>query len=142
MRCTQGWIPKPQFLYPPLRLESQQRMPKPLFFLVFWVYTTVFDFLLLDEFLLRPLSPKFGSQHQLRIKTLLSLKIKVAGFNVPNGRGCLGERCQGLPGQVWDLRFLPSFPSFPRENHSSRMLGKKRLEVPDTLLPDILDQPT
>ena len=25
----------------------------------------------------------------------------------------------GLPGQVWKLRFLPSFPSFPRENRSS-----------------------
>ena len=31
----------------------------------------------------------------------------------------------GLPGKVWELRFLPSFP---RENRT--------LEVPDILLPD------
>ena len=31
------------------------------------------------------------------------------------GRGCLGNGRLGVPGQVWELRFLPSFPSFPRE---------------------------
>ena len=36
------------------------------------------------------------------------------------GCGCLGERRLGLPSQVWELRFLPSFPSFPRENRSSK----------------------
>ena len=41
-----------------------------------------------------------------------------------------------LPGQVWEFRLLPSFPSFPRENRSSKNVGK-RLEVPDILLPDI-----
>ena len=38
----------------------------------------------------------------------------------PGGRGCLGEGRLGLPGQVWELRFLQSFPSFPRENRSSK----------------------
>ena len=36
------------------------------------------------------------------------------------GQECLGEGRLGLPGQVWELRFLPSFPSFPRENRSSK----------------------
>ena len=40
------------------------------------------------------------------------------------GRGCLGEGHLGLPGQVWELRFLPSFPSFPRENCTSKNVGK------------------
>ena len=26
------------------------------------------------------------------------------------GRGCLGEGLRGVPGQVWEFRFLPSFP--------------------------------
>ena len=43
----------------------------------------------------------------------------------------------GVPGQVWEFRFLWSFPSFPRENRSSRNVLGKRLEVPDILLPDI-----
>ena len=30
------------------------------------------------------------------------------------------RRHLGLPGQVWELRFLPSFPSFPRENRSPK----------------------
>ena len=30
-----------------------------------------------------------------------------------------GRRTSGDPGQVWEFRFLPSFPSFPRENSSS-----------------------
>ena len=38
-KFSQGWIPKPQFWYPPLGLGSQHRIPKHLFFLVFWVYT-------------------------------------------------------------------------------------------------------
>ena len=33
-RSSQGWIPKPQFWYPPLRFGSQRWIPKPLFFLV------------------------------------------------------------------------------------------------------------
>ena len=36
-----------------------------------------------------------------------------------DGRGCLREGRLGVPGQVRELRFLPSFPSFPRENWSS-----------------------
>ena len=53
------------------------------------------------------------------------------------GRGCLGEGRLGVPGQVWEVRFLPSFPSFPRENsHFKKCLGE-RLEVSDILLPDI-----
>ena len=44
MIFSQQWIPKPQFWYPPLRFASQLRIPKPLFFLVFWVYTAGFGF--------------------------------------------------------------------------------------------------
>ena len=40
------------------------------------------------------------------------------------GRGYLGEGRLGLPGQVWELRFLPSFPSFSRETRSSNISGK------------------
>ena len=36
------------------------------------------------------------------------------------GRGCLGEGRLGVPGKVWEFRFLPPFPSVPRENRSSR----------------------
>ena len=35
------------------------------------------------------------------------------------GRGCLGEGRLGVPDQVWEFRFLPSFPLFPGENRSS-----------------------
>ena len=31
-KISQGWIPKPQFWYPPLRFGSQHRIPKHLFF--------------------------------------------------------------------------------------------------------------
>ena len=31
----------------------------------------------------------------------------------------MGEGRLGLPGRVWELRHLPSCPSFPRENRSS-----------------------
>ena len=53
------------------------------------------------------------------------------------GRECLGEERLGLPGQVWEFRFLPSFPSFPSENRSFKNVWEKRLEFPDILLPDI-----
>ena len=36
------------------------------------------------------------------------------------GRGCLGEGRLELQVQVWELRFLPSFPSFPTENRRSK----------------------
>ena len=35
-------------------------------------------------------------------------------------RGCLGEGRLGVPGQIWEFRFLLSFLSLPRENRSSR----------------------
>ena len=57
------------------------------------------------------------------------------------GCGCLGEGRLGFPGQAWELRFLSSFPLFPRENCSLEGCLGKRLEVPDILLPDICDQP-
>ena len=38
------------------------------------------------------------------------------------GRGCLGEGRLGVPGQVREFRFLPSFPSFPRENWALQWL--------------------
>ena len=45
----------------------------------------------------------------------------VEGWNVSSGGcGCLGEGRLGVPGQVWEFRFLPFSPSFPRENRSSR----------------------
>ena len=40
------------------------------------------------------------------------------------GRGCLGEECLGVPGQVWELMFLSSFPSFPRGIAVREMSGK------------------
>ena len=40
--------------------------------------------------------------------------------HLSEGRGCLEEGRLGVPGQVWEFRFLPSFPSFPRENRSSK----------------------
>ena len=39
---------------------------------------------------------------------------------VSGGRGCLGEGRLGVPGQVWEFRFLLSFPSFHQESRSSR----------------------
>ena len=52
-----------------------------------------------------------------------------ANWEFQGGPGCLGEGRLGVPGQVWEFRLLPSFPSFPRENRSSKMSG--------ILLPDI-----
>ena len=43
----------------------------------------------------------------------------VTGFSggfCSGGRGCLGEGRLGLPCQVWEFRFLASFPSFARDN--------------------------
>ena len=40
------------------------------------------------------------------------------------GRGCLGDRHLGVRGQVWELRFLPSFASLPRGNCSPKKSGK------------------
>ena len=47
------------------------------------------------------------------------------------------KRCLALPGHVWELRFLPSFPAFHREIRTSKNVWGKRLEVADILLPDI-----
>ena len=81
LEIPQGWIPKPQFWYPPLRFGSQHRIPKRLFFLVFWVSTADFGFSAgrrkFSDFFLRCLSRKSGSQHQLRIKTLPSRKFRL-----------------------------------------------------------------
>ena len=44
LETSQGWIPKPQFWYPPLRFGSQHRVPKHLFFLLFWVSAADFCF--------------------------------------------------------------------------------------------------
>ena len=78
MGFSKRWIPKPQFWYPPLRFGSQPRIPKHLFFLVFWVSTADFGFSAgrrkFSDVFLRCLSRKSGSQHQLRIKTLPSKK--------------------------------------------------------------------
>ena len=66
----------------------------------------------------------------------LELK-KLIHRTVSGGRGCLGAGRLGVPGQVWEFRFLPSFPSFPGENRSSINVGETPPEVPDILLPDI-----
>ena len=51
---SQGWIPKPQFWYPPLRFGSRQRIHKPPFLMVFWVHMPLVLVLLLGG----PLFPK------------------------------------------------------------------------------------
>ena len=55
-----------------LRFGSQRRIPKHLFFLVFWVCTADFGFSAgrqkCSDIFRRCLSRKLGSQHQLRIK--------------------------------------------------------------------------
>ena len=56
------------------------------------------------------------------------------------GRGCLGEGRLGFPGQVWELRFLPSCPSFPQENRSSVHVWKTP-GSPRHPLADTRDQP-
>ena len=38
--------------------------------------------------------------------------------------GCLGEGHLGLASQVWELRFLPSFPSFPGKIRTSNNVWK------------------
>ena len=53
------------------------------------------------------------------------------------GHGRLGEERLGVPGQVWEFTFLPSFPSFPRENRSSRNVWENSWKSHDILLPDI-----
>ena len=73
LKNSQRWIPKPQFWYPPLRFGSQHRIPEHLFFLGFRVYTADFGFLPGNTFFLRCLSRKFGSQHQLHIRTIPSI---------------------------------------------------------------------
>ena len=41
-------------------------------------------------------------------------------IGLSGGRVCLGEGRLEVPNQVWEFRFLLSFPSFPRECRSSR----------------------
>ena len=41
------------------------------------------------------------------------------------GRGCLGEGRLGVPCQVWEFRFLLSFPLFPREIAVQEMSGRR-----------------
>ena len=52
------------------------------------------------------------------------MKWKVQGTRQSDGRGCLGEGRLGVPGQVWEVRFLPSFPSFPRKFAVQKMSGR------------------
>ena len=55
------------------------------------------------------------------------------GWEFPHmsgARGCLGEGRLGVPGQVWEFRFLLSFPSFPRENRSIQEMSGKMLRSP------------
>ena len=81
-----------------------------------------------SDFLKPPsLKPPFAAPQQKSF-----FRKSLAGPPVPEvqkvlksgGRGCLEEGRLGVPGQVWEFRFLPSFPSFPRENCSSRDVCK------------------
>ena len=60
------------------------------------------------------------SAHEQQVALLTSTKSdgdrEATGEAESGGRGCLGEGCLGLPGQVWE----PSFPSYLRENRSSK----------------------
>ena len=78
-KISQRWIPKPQFWYPPLRLGSQHRIPKHLFFLVFWVSTADFGFLPGDE-KFRIVS--WGACHEIRVSA-------PAPYKNPTVTGCL-----------------------------------------------------
>ena len=53
-------------------------------------------------------------------------------LKVPGGGGSpeLGEGRLGLPGQVWELRFLPSSPSFFQETSQFKKCLGIRLEAP------------
>ena len=57
------------------------------------------------------------------------------GGDLSGGCRCLGEGRLGLPGQVWELRFLPSFPSFPRElsapNRKSHIASDFKSRIPN-----------
>ena len=69
---------------------------------------TIFIFFLF--FLFRAGGPKWGLYQANRIANSDPKDPKLGGCR------CLGEGRLPHPGQVWELRFLPSFPSFPREN--------------------------
>ena len=75
------WIPKPQFWYPLLSVWiSRHRIPKHLFFWVFWVSTAAFGFLPGDEkfwiFFLRcsAVHDLGGSQHAAPYKNPTAIK--------------------------------------------------------------------
>ena len=44
---------------------------------------------------------------------------------------CLGEGCLGLPGQVWNLRFLLSFPLLATRHRNSKKVWDY-IFLPDT----------
>ena len=60
-----------------------------------------------------PQKPKFYFYCRLAVSDRFSSP-KLSG-----GRGCLGGGRLGVPGQVREFRFLPSFPLFPGEDRSS-----------------------
>ena len=64
----------------------------------------------------------FGSLPLRKGSTLSQAEVRNLKNNVwkSEDRGCLGEGRLGVPSQVWEFRFLLSFPLFPRENRSSR----------------------
>ena len=78
--------------------------------------------------------PRIKPDHQWRVAAPPAAQ---GGLLISGGRGCLGEGRLGLPGQVWELRFLPSSPSFPGEIALQNLSGQNAWEVPDILLPDI-----
>ena len=59
-KISQGWIPKPQFWYPPLRFGPQHRIPKHLFSLAFWVCTAELRTLRPLTAFKNALNPKFA----------------------------------------------------------------------------------
>ena len=95
-RSSQRWIPKPQFWYPPLRLGSQHRIPKPLFLVFFWVCTAVLGFVAQGQIFLRRPSPKLESQDQLGTKTPPSEK--TLGQALFKGSSSQGQVAQVLAG--------------------------------------------
>ena len=71
-RYSEGGDAQNQFPYPLLRFGSQRRIPKLLFFLVFWVLPAILGFSAWDTFLLRRPSPENASSEKGSRKTSLA----------------------------------------------------------------------
>ena len=76
-----------------------------------WSFLGHFRFLFFCVFLL----DFFGARPRVGELVIFSYFFRISGFE-----GILEEGRLGVPGEVWEFRFLPSFPTFPKENRSSR----------------------